>query len=128
MSHAQELTADRDRSSLFYVARALHGLQQRWGTIPHVKGKGDAAAAVQRILARMRQEQGQEAPPAGGGVGWRCAQLVGCQVRRPCTPGLQAPGRALLHCCCCCPQRRQLPRLPALTSQQTLKASTHSFF
>lgn len=36
---------DRDRSSLFYVARALHGLQQQWGTIPHVKGKGDAAAA-----------------------------------------------------------------------------------
>lgn len=36
---------DRDRSSLFYVARALHALQQQWGTIPHIKGKGDAAAA-----------------------------------------------------------------------------------
>ncbi len=44
----QELTVDRDRSSLFYVARALHGLQQQWGTIPHVKGKGDAAAAGER--------------------------------------------------------------------------------
>ena len=36
---------DRDRSSLFYVARALHQLQQRWGTLAHIKGKGDAAAA-----------------------------------------------------------------------------------
>lgn len=61
----QELTVDRDRSSLFYVARALHGLQQQWGAIPHVKGKGDAAAAVQRILARMRAEQGRDAPAAG---------------------------------------------------------------
>ncbi|PRW45043.1 vacuolar -sorting-associated 33-like protein [Chlorella sorokiniana] len=61
----KELTVDRDRSSLFYVARALHGLQQQWGTIPHVKGKGDAAAAVQRIMSRMRLEQGRDAPAAG---------------------------------------------------------------
>ncbi|KAI7840820.1 hypothetical protein COHA_005466 [Chlorella ohadii] len=61
----KELTVDRDRSSLFYVARALHGLQQQWGTIPHVKGKGDAAAAVQRIMSRMRAEQGRDAPAAG---------------------------------------------------------------
>ncbi|KAL4424634.1 hypothetical protein ABPG77_002252 [Micractinium sp. CCAP 211/92] len=61
----KELTADRDRSSLFYVARALHALQQQWGTIPHIKGKGDAAAAVQRIMSRMRQEQGKDAPAAG---------------------------------------------------------------
>lgn len=33
----QELAIDRDRSSLFYVARALHGLQQQWGAIPHIK-------------------------------------------------------------------------------------------
>ena len=41
----QELTVDRDKSSLFLVARALHQLQQQWGTIPHLKGKGDSAAA-----------------------------------------------------------------------------------
>ncbi|EFN56300.1 hypothetical protein CHLNCDRAFT_144693 [Chlorella variabilis] len=60
-----ELTVDRDKSSLFLVARALHQLQQQWGTIPHLKGKGDSAAAVQRIMSRMRQEQGTEAPAAG---------------------------------------------------------------
>ncbi|KAL4448622.1 hypothetical protein ABPG75_005841 [Micractinium tetrahymenae] len=61
----KELTVDRDRSSLFYVARALHALQQQWGTIPHIKGKGDAAAAVQRIMSKMRLEQGKDAPAAG---------------------------------------------------------------
>ncbi|PSC67512.1 vacuolar -sorting-associated 33-like protein [Micractinium conductrix] len=61
----KELVVDRDRSSLFYVARALHGLQQQWGTVPHIKAKGDAAAAVQRIMSRMRQEQGKDAPAAG---------------------------------------------------------------
>ncbi|KAI3426123.1 hypothetical protein D9Q98_008502 [Chlorella vulgaris] len=61
----KELTADRDRSSLFCVARALHQLQQQWGTIPAVKVKGDSAAAVQHIMSRMRQEQGTDAPAAG---------------------------------------------------------------
>lgn len=61
----KELTVDRDRSSLFYVARALHNLQQQWGTIPHIKGKGDAAAAVQRIMSKLRMEQGKDVPLAG---------------------------------------------------------------
>lgn len=58
----QELTADRDRSSLFYVARALHALQQQWGTIPHIKGKGDAAAAGVHMQAK-------------GGGGGRCVYV-----------------------------------------------------
>eukprot|EP00887_Chlorella_sp_A99_P004182 scaffold23.g4182.t1 len=59
-----ELVVDHDRSSLFYVARALQQLQQQTGTIPHVKGKGDTACAVQRILARLRREQGRDVPAA----------------------------------------------------------------
>lgn len=71
---------DRDRSSLFYVARALHALQQRWGTIPHVKGKGDAAAAG-----------------APGPQGVDRFPLVG-KAPPPCHPGwpVAAPGAAAL--------------------------------
>jgi hypothetical protein len=61
----QELAVDHDRSALFSLARALHSLQQRWGTIPRVMGKGEWAAAVQRMLSRLRLEQGREAPAAG---------------------------------------------------------------
>ena len=41
----QELCVDQDRSSLHAVARALHSLQQRWGTAPRVMAKGDSAVA-----------------------------------------------------------------------------------
>ena len=82
--HTQELTVDRDRSSLFHVARALHGLQQEWGAVPHVKGVGDAAAAVQRLLARMRAEQGRDAPAPGAPralwSGGRPGMVPGCQL------------------------------------------------
>lgn len=57
---------ERDTSCLYYIAKALMSLQEVHGTIPHVKCKGNAAATVQRIMARMRREMGTEAPgPAG---------------------------------------------------------------
>ncbi len=65
-SPPQEVFAEGDESCLFYVAKALMALQATHGTIPHVKGKGTAAAAVHRIMGRMRRELGQDAPgPAG---------------------------------------------------------------
>jgi hypothetical protein len=63
---------EQDSSSLYYIARALTSLQQLSGAIPHVKGKGEAAAAVQRIAARMRQELGKDAPAAAGAPVSRC--------------------------------------------------------
>jgi hypothetical protein len=97
----QELTADRDRSSLFCVARALHQLQQQWGTIPAVKVKGDSAAAVQHIMSRMRQEQGTDAPAAGEGPVSRCRCW---SVIVPALRSSNVCSQRLLSCCspCCC--------------------------
>lgn len=61
----QELSAEGDQGSLYYVARALVRLQALLGTIPRLKGKGPGAAAVRGMLARMRREQGAAAPAAG---------------------------------------------------------------
>ena len=55
---------DGDRSSLFYVARALMKLQRMFGVIPDVRGKGVCAKVVCDMLERMRREE--EADPAGG--------------------------------------------------------------
>ena len=99
----QELMVDRDRSSLFYVARALHQLQQRWGTIAHVKGKGDAAAAGGWVGGRM----------GGRADGW-----VGGWVRACCLPAwLPACAQAVLLVCsgagAGCPNRCSCLFLPA---------------
>ena len=45
-----------DKSSLFYVARALARLQGTLGVIPTIKGKGNAAREVADMLLRMRRE------------------------------------------------------------------------
>ena len=63
----QELSAEGDQGSLYYVARALARLQAQFGAIPRLKGKGAGAAAVRGMLARMRREQGAAAPAAGAG-------------------------------------------------------------
>ena len=81
----QELVVEQDSSCLYYVARALQSLQSLAGTIPHVKGKGEAACAVQRIAARMRQELGQDAPAAagrGGNGGASCSCSSGSPALR----------------------------------------------
>lgn len=62
----QEVTADGDVGSLFYVARALHRLQaQLGGTAAHIRGKGPSAAAVRDLLARFRSEDGPSPAPLG---------------------------------------------------------------
>ena len=71
---------DGDRSSLFYIAQALMRLQGLFGTIPAVKGKGSAAAAVKNMLMRMRRELGADAPPLGNGSGILNAAVVGSDV------------------------------------------------
>eukprot|EP00850_Spirogloea_muscicola_P018861 SM000177S03194 [mRNA] locus=s177:293522:299055:+ [translate_table: standard] len=53
----KECQLDGDRSSLFYIARALMRLQGVFGTIPHVMGKGRAAAQLADLLKRMQREQ-----------------------------------------------------------------------
>ena len=57
---------DGDPSSLYYTARGLMRLQQLYGTIGRVTGKGPSAAGVRDLLLRMRREMGSKAPPVGG--------------------------------------------------------------
>lgn len=61
----QELVADGDTTSLYYTARALMRLQSLYGTIPHVKGKGNHALAVKNLMTIMRKELGAKATPTG---------------------------------------------------------------
>ncbi|XP_024401527.1 vacuolar protein-sorting-associated protein 33 homolog [Physcomitrium patens] len=56
----KETKVDGDTSSLWYMARAITKLQELYGVIPNVKGKGKAASQVSDILLRMQREQ---APP-----------------------------------------------------------------
>eukprot|EP01137_Pigoraptor_chileana_P014765 Opistho-2@69810 len=52
----RECALDGDRTSLFYVARALMKLQAMYGTIPQIFGKGSCAKTVAEMLVRMRRE------------------------------------------------------------------------
>lgn len=52
---AQETVLDGDWSSSFLMARGLMQLQQLFGPIPVIKGKGPAADAVAEGLARMTE-------------------------------------------------------------------------
>jgi hypothetical protein len=61
--HWQECKVDGDTSSLWYLARAITKLQEMYGVIPHIQGKGKAAAQVSDILSRMQREQPRP-PPA----------------------------------------------------------------
>jgi hypothetical protein len=62
----RELAVEGDLSPLHAVAAALTALQASRGAIPHIKGKGEWAAGVARAMARLRREQGRDAPPPGG--------------------------------------------------------------
>ena len=62
----QDLVVDGDPSSLYYTARGLMRLQQLYGTMGRVTGKGPSAAGVRDLLLRMRREMGSKAPPVGG--------------------------------------------------------------
>ncbi|CAK9858695.1 unnamed protein product [Sphagnum jensenii] len=59
----KECKVDGDTSSLWYLARAITKLQEMYGVIPHIQGKGKAAAQVSDILSRMQREQPRP-PPA----------------------------------------------------------------
>jgi hypothetical protein len=59
----KECKVDGDTSSLWYLARAITKLQEMYGVIPHIQGKGKAAAQVSDILTRMQREQPRP-PPA----------------------------------------------------------------
>eukprot|EP01102_Stenamoeba_stenopodia_P011988 TRINITY_DN372_c0_g1_i1.p1 TRINITY_DN372_c0_g1~~TRINITY_DN372_c0_g1_i1.p1 ORF type:complete len:619 (+),score=176.59 TRINITY_DN372_c0_g1_i1:181-2037(+) len=52
----RECFLDGDKSSLLYIARAIMRLQQLYGVIPHIKGKGTCAKIVVDMLLRMRRE------------------------------------------------------------------------
>jgi hypothetical protein len=53
----KETKVDGDTSSLWYIARAITKLQEMYGVIPNVKGKGKAANQVSEILIRMQRGQ-----------------------------------------------------------------------
>ncbi|KAK4129520.1 Sec1-like protein [Parathielavia appendiculata] len=60
----------KDPTSLFLLARALMGIQQKHGLFPRIIGKGDNAKRVADLLSRMRQEllageEGGETDQAG---------------------------------------------------------------
>eukprot|EP00891_Asterochloris_glomerata_P003083 jgi/Astpho2/3083/fgenesh1_pm.00051_%23_32_t len=69
----KDLVVDGDPSSLYYTARGLMRLQQLYGTIGRVTGKGPSAVGVRDLVLRMRREMGSKAPPVGGS---RIDQLV----------------------------------------------------
>uniref|UniRef100_A0A383V6D1 Sec1-like protein n=1 Tax=Tetradesmus obliquus TaxID=3088 RepID=A0A383V6D1_TETOB len=69
----RECTLEGDPSSLFYAASALLKLQQMYGLIPRLQGKGPAAKAVMDMAVRMRRE----APlPAAAAAACRIHRVV----------------------------------------------------
>jgi hypothetical protein len=58
----RECFLDGDKTSLLYIARAIMRLQQLYGVIPHIKGKGSCARIVTDMLYRMRRERDTEEP------------------------------------------------------------------
>jgi hypothetical protein len=52
----RDLYLAKDPTSLFLLARALMGIQQKHGLFPRIIGKGDNAKRVADLLSRMRQE------------------------------------------------------------------------
>lgn len=58
----REFAIDGDRTSLFYVAKALIKLQFLFGIIPNIQGKGDQSQFVAELLFRMRREMASEEP------------------------------------------------------------------
>lgn len=89
MASQQDLKYDGDRSSLYFVARALMQLQSRHGAARNIRGVGPAAAAVRSMLSRMRSELAAEAPPLpapGQGIDTIILldREVRCRVWNPC--------------------------------------------
>eukprot|EP00026_Physarum_polycephalum_P005659 Phypoly_transcript_05694.p1 GENE.Phypoly_transcript_05694~~Phypoly_transcript_05694.p1 ORF type:complete len:610 (+),score=111.39 Phypoly_transcript_05694:24-1832(+) len=58
----RECLLEGDKTSLYYVARAIMKLQSTFGIIPNVKGKGVCSKLVYDMLIRMRKEMGADEP------------------------------------------------------------------
>ncbi|EFJ35572.1 hypothetical protein SELMODRAFT_79381 [Selaginella moellendorffii] len=58
----KELQVDGDPTSLWDLALTINNLQSRFGLIPNVKGKGDAAKKVFSIMKKMQEEQALTTP------------------------------------------------------------------
>lgn len=58
----REFAVDGDRTSLFYVAKALIKLQFLFGIIPNIQGKGEQSQFIAELLFRMRREMASEEP------------------------------------------------------------------
>jgi hypothetical protein len=65
----RECAVDNDRTSLYYIARAIMKLQCAFGIVRSIKGKGAWARSVADILLRMRREMGAEEPDAAPEIG-----------------------------------------------------------
>ncbi len=60
----RECAVDNDKTSLYYIARAIMKLQCAFGIVRSIKGKGAWSRSVADILLRMRREMGAEEPDA----------------------------------------------------------------
>ncbi|KAK0631982.1 Sec1-like protein [Immersiella caudata] len=55
-SSFEDLYLAKDPTSIFLLAKALMGIQQKHGLFPRIIGKGDNAKRMAELLGRMRQE------------------------------------------------------------------------
>uniref|UniRef100_A0A6B2KZZ3 Uncharacterized protein n=1 Tax=Arcella intermedia TaxID=1963864 RepID=A0A6B2KZZ3_9EUKA len=56
----RECAVDGDKTSLYYIAKALMNLQNSFGVIPTILGKGANAQFITEMLFRMRHEANDE--------------------------------------------------------------------
>jgi hypothetical protein len=52
----RECYLDKNRESLYYIAKAIMKLQIMFGIFPHIRGKGHCSKVVCDMLVRMRKE------------------------------------------------------------------------
>lgn len=67
----RDLFLDGELSSLFYAAKALMSVQDKFGMFPRIIGKGDRAKELSSLLTRMRKEAAVENP--GGAASFALA-------------------------------------------------------
>ena len=79
----RECAVDNDRTSLYYIARAIMKLQCAFGIVRSIKGKGAWARSVTDILLRMRREMGSEEPDAAPEIGELILIDRSCDVVTP---------------------------------------------
>ncbi|CDZ97750.1 Vacuolar sorting protein VPS33/slp1 (Sec1 family) [Phaffia rhodozyma] len=60
---AKEIFLDKDETSVFYSAQALHLLQKTYGIIPRIIGKGDVSKRLSRQLQTLRRTDSSSTGP-----------------------------------------------------------------